>query len=381
MATVVIGAGAVGSAAAYQLAKRGEDVVLIEQFALGHDRGSSHGEARIIRHSYADPTSAMLMPAAYDSWRRLEAESGRCLVLRAGGISACARGEAYVENVTANLERIAIPHKRMTGADWNRGHDLFGLPHDSDVVYEPDAGVVLAERALAAMIEGAVSSGRCEVRASCAVEWIDFESSRPVVHLRDGAPRAADRLVIAAGSWIGRLVPAISALFRPTRQRVFYFGPQPAERYRLGSMPIWIWMGLENDDRYYGMPHVLGAGVKAARHGGPDCDPDVIDQRVSPEEIGAIRGALGRIVPALGRTEPSRIETCLYTMTSDEGFAVDFWPGRDDIVIASPCSGHGFKFSCLVGEAIADLLLAAGARREFAPWRRPELAACIARRQ
>ena len=116
---LIIGAGAMGAATAYHLARRGEPVLLIEQFALGHDRGSSHGAARITRHSYADARYARLMPAAFQAWRDLEADAGQPLYIRTGGVSFCDQGEDYVSRVAANLSEIGVPHRRFTGAEWN----------------------------------------------------------------------------------------------------------------------------------------------------------------------------------------------------------------------------------------------------------------------
>src|SRR5277367_7185700 len=124
---VIIGAGAMGSAAAYHLARRGEPVVLVEQFALGHDRGSSHGTARITRHSYADPAYARLMPAAFRAWRELEADAGRTLYVRTGGASICPESVDYVGRVAASLASIDVPHRRMTGREWNRCSPTFRL--------------------------------------------------------------------------------------------------------------------------------------------------------------------------------------------------------------------------------------------------------------
>src|SRR6516162_6166780 len=133
----IIGAGAMGSAAAYHLARRGEPVLLVEQFALGHDRGSSHGAARITRHSYAEPHYARLMPAAFAAWRTLEADAGANLYLRTGGISFCPPEIDYVARVTANLAAIGVAHRRMTGRDLRRSYPVFGLPDTTDVVFEP----------------------------------------------------------------------------------------------------------------------------------------------------------------------------------------------------------------------------------------------------
>src|SRR5262245_46588674 len=156
---VIIGAGAMGSATAYQLARRGEPVILIEQFALGHDRGSSHGAARITRHSYADPDYARLMPAAFRAWKELEADAGETVYFRTGGVSFSPPGVDYVEKVAANLSEIGIPHRRSSGTDWNERYPAYSLPGDYDVVFEPDAGMLAAARAVAIMVQLARQHG------------------------------------------------------------------------------------------------------------------------------------------------------------------------------------------------------------------------------
>src|SRR5579883_1065684 len=173
----IIGAGAMGSAAAYHLARCGEPVVLIEQFELGHDRGSSHGAARITRHSYADPRYARLMPEAFRAWRELEADAGESLYIRTGGVSFSPPGLDYVAQVAANLSDIGVPHWRTTGRDWNRRRPVFGLPDDYDVVFEPDAGLIAAARAVAIQVELARHHGgtRTRVIERTPVRRIDLD--------------------------------------------------------------------------------------------------------------------------------------------------------------------------------------------------------------
>src|SRR4051812_29626425 len=156
---VILGAGAMGSAAAYHLARRGEPVLLVEQFRVGHDRGSSHGAARITRHSYADPAYARLMPQAFRAWRELEADAGLPLFLRTGGISISPPGVGYVQSVTENLAAMGIPHRRMSGRELRETIPVFGLPDDADVVFEPDAGMLAAQRILKAEIALALHYG------------------------------------------------------------------------------------------------------------------------------------------------------------------------------------------------------------------------------
>jgi sarcosine oxidase len=353
---VIIGAGAMGTAAAYRLARRGEPVLLIEQFALGHDRGSSHGEARIIRHSYAEPAYARLMPAAFLAWRELEADAGQSVYVRTGGVSLSPAGCDYVARVAANLESVDVPHRRMTGADWNRRNSIFQVPATHDVVFEPDAGALAAARALALQLDLARAHGRdkMQLMPSTPVRRIDLDGTRPVV-LTDSLTIAADRLIVTAGAWVKHLLPQLPVPVVATRQQVLYFRPSDATPFQVGRFPVFIYKGNRQDEAFYGMPLFLGSGVKVARHFGPETDPNVEDRNVSGEYHEIVRGFLGNHIPALSAAPIDLAETCLYTVTPDEQFCVDFLPGRSDAMVASPCSGHGFKFSCLIGRVLADM--------------------------
>ncbi len=359
---VIIGAGAMGAAAAYHLARRGEPVLLLEQFALGHDRGSSHGAARITRHSYADADYARLMPAAFRAWRELEADAGRSVYIRTGGVSFSPEGVDYVARVAANLEALDVPHRRMTGADWNRANPAFAVPARHDVVFEPDAGMLAASAAVMLQLELARLHGgaRTQVVPSTPVRAIDLQGSRPIV-LTDTAAITADRLIVTAGAWVKQLLPQFPVPLVPTRQQVLYFRPADPGPFEIGRFPVFIYKGDRDDDAYYGMPGLLGTGVKTARHFGPPTDPNVAETAVSDDYRAVVRGFLRAHIPALASAPIDQAETCLYTVAPDEQFVVDFLPGRDDVLVASPCSGHGFKFSCLIGR-----LLAAMARQDDA---------------
>ncbi len=350
---VVVGAGAVGAATAYHLARRGEPVLLVEQFALGHDRGSSHGTARIIRHSYSDAFYARLMPEAFRAWRQLEADAGINLYLRTGGISFCPTGIGYVAEVAANLEMLNVPHRRMTGRELGRSWPVFQVPDDTDVVFEPDAGMLAASRAVAVQVELARRLGgeRTRVREQTPVRRIDLESGKPTL-VTDTATIVADRLIVTAGAWVGGLFPRLAPLLRPTRQKVLYLRPDDAPAFEPGRFPVFIAMGATASDAFYGMPAFLGMGVKAARHGGPETDPAVVDREVGEADRERVRAFLRGCLPALAEARIEAAETCLYTVAPDEHFRIDEWPGRSDVLVASPCSGHGFKFSCLVGRLL-----------------------------
>ena len=352
----IIGAGAMGSAAAYHLARRGEPLALVERFERGHARGSSHGVARIIRHSYADPRYARLMPPAFRAWRELEADAGTTLYLRTGGVSFSPPGVDYVADVAASLDEVGVPCWRGSGRDFRAIHPAFAIPERYDVVFEPDAGMLAAARAVALQVDLAKRHGgeRTMVLDRTPILAIDLEGDRPVV--RTEAFRiVADRLIVAAGAWVGRLLPDLPVPVRATRQQVLYFRPPDPAPFQVGRFPVFIYKGAEEDDAFYGMPDFLGLGVKAARHAGPDVDPEVHSPAIDESYRSIVRRFLRGHIPALADAAIGMTEVCLYTVAPNEDFTVDFLPIRPDVIVASPCSGHGFKFSCLIGRILADL--------------------------
>jgi sarcosine oxidase len=367
---VVIGAGAMGSAAAYHLARRGEPFVLIEQFELGHSRGSSHGAARITRHSYADPRYARLMPAAFRAWRELEADASESLYIRTGGVSFSPEGVDYASRVAASLEELGVPHWRGTGREFRGRHPAFSLPDRDEVVFEPDAGLIAASRALAVQVElarwhggaGATVLDRTPVRS------LDLAGNHPVA-VTDSARIVADRLIVTAGAWVKRLLPDLPVPVRITRQQVLYFRPADPAPFQVGRFPVFIYKGARDDDAFYGMPDFLGLGVKAARHAGPEVDPDLHDPSIAEEYASTVRQFLRGHIPALADAAIGCTEVCLYTVAPDDEFLVDVLPTRPDVIVASPCSGHGFKFSCLIGRVLADLATTGHSEIPIDPWR------------
>ncbi|MDX2037897.1 MAG: N-methyl-L-tryptophan oxidase [Isosphaeraceae bacterium] len=360
---VILGAGAFGSAAAWQLAKRGENVLLLDRERRPHSRGSSHGTARITRHSYADLRYARAMLPAYQAWRELEADAGRPLLIGTGGVSLCDPEVDYVRRVADNLREIGIPHRRMTGAELRRSVPVFEVPERLDAVFEPQAGIVLADTTLGAELEIAERLGEDRFRffAETPIERIDLEADRPTL-IGNRFRIEADFLIVAAGAWITKLLPEWARGLAVTRQQVIYLRPHVPEPFAIGRFPIFVHKGDDGDGpggpSFYGMPAVLDCPVKVARHSGPLFDPDRPDRPFDHDYIEVVRSYLRRNIPALADLRVEQVEVCLYTEAPDENFRIGTLPGRPDVLVASPCSGHGFKFSPLIGRVLADLAVA-----------------------
>jgi sarcosine oxidase len=367
---VVLGAGAMGSATAYHLARRGQSVVLVEQFALGHTRGSSHGAARITRHSYADPQYARLMPDAFRAWKVLEADAGQNIFLRTGCITLCAGGVDHVARITANLQDMGITHRRMSGREWRQAAPVWTVADTDDAVFEPDAGLVAAARAVKLEVELARRLGgdRVQVLERTPVRRIDLDAASPTL-VTDTHKIVAEHLIVTAGSWTSRLVPRFPVPLRPTRQQVVYFRPRDPLPFSPGRFPVFIYFpSPDPDEAMYGMPMYEGMGVKVALNGGPDVDPDHVEQTVGDDYRERMRQFVRKHIPALAEAPIDFSEVCLYTVAPKHQFRIGFLSGKPNVLVASPCSGHGFKFSCLIGSVLADLTTSGHTAIDIAPW-------------
>lgn len=370
---VIVGGGAVGTAAAYHLARRKARTRLVEQFRIGHDRGSSHGASRIIRYSYAEIAYARLMSVAYEAWRELEEDAGESVYTRTGGVSLCPPELDYVARVAACLKALGVGHRRMRGADLRRTAPPFEVPDDEDVVFEPEIGILSAGRIVRLQVELAARHGgpRFSVDEMSRVERLDLAGEWPAVELA-GERVEARRLIVTAGAWVPRLIPDLGRPLEVTRQFVAYLRPEPAGPYAIGRFPVFIRKLEAEQEAFYGLPDYAGTGVKVAlHHAGRRVDPDEVDREVSAAELGRLRECLGACLPGLVPAPIERMETCLYTTTPDEGFIVGPLPGRADVIVASACSGHGFKFSNVVGRVLADLALDGQTDLEIEAWTLP----------
>jgi sarcosine oxidase len=335
---VVVGAGVMGASTAYALARLGFDVVVLEQFTVGHKRGSSHGASRIFRLSYPLHDYVAMAQQSLPLWRALEDESGETLLTTTGGLDT---GKDLDRHAGALAARGA-PFEIIDGAEVTRRWPFVRIERDAQVLFQPDAGIVAADKAVAAFVKCARAAG-ARVAESARVERLDPKADRVDIRTSDGAVTAR-AVVVTAGAWARGLLgtAGIRLDTRATRETVAYF------RLRDGDSPPTLvdW----GSPSVYALPSP-GQGLKAGEHiAGPTTDPD---------EAGAPDAdAVGRLEAWVARRYPSaeasahHTETCLYTNTPDEHFVLERH-GR--VVVGSPCSGHGFKFAPFIGRRLAAL--------------------------
>jgi sarcosine oxidase len=358
---IVIGMGSMGSATAYQLARRGLRVLGLEQFNIGHDLGSAHGVNRIIRLAYAEsPIYVPLLRRAYTLWRELEDASGERILFITGGIDAGPAKGKIVQGSLRSCLQHGLEHEVLDAQELQRRFPGFRLPKNMQAVYQPDGGFLLSERAILAYITAAQTLG-AEIHALEPVQHWDIRRNLVLVQTANGRYRAA-RLVITAGAWASKLVPYLHArkLARPERQVLLWAQPHKPELFQLGAFPIFNMEAFEDGERshFYGFPVYGIPGFKIGKyhHLGGRADPDRMDRQCHPEDEAVLRAALRRYFPdANGPT--MAMKTCLFTNSSDEHFVLDVHPGLPQVSIAAGFSGHGFKFASVVGEIMAALAM------------------------
>ena len=354
---VVVGAGAVGAAAAYHAARTGRRTLLLEQFALGHTRGSSHGESRIIRHSYSSVDYATLAPPAFELWRQLERESGADLLTMTGGVDlGRAQNQALVACRQA-LTEAGIGHIWMEGDEARRFVPQFDLPEDWAVLYQSGAGVLNATRCVRTLAAQAVAFGaRLVERARMtAIESAGRVTRVQFEHAGASHVVEARAVIVAAGPWATRLFPALGLDLglAVTHQQVAYYPVAEPDLWSPGKASIYIAHGR---DGLYGFPICERPGfIKAAIELSAEVeDVDVERREPEPSALKQLSGIVARRFRCVA-PEPAEVITCRYTETGDRDFIIDRHPSMPGTVVASPCSGHGFKFAVVSGKLAVEL--------------------------
>ena len=353
---VVVGLGAMGSAALYALAQRGRKVIGIDRFEPGHHLGSSFGESRIIRMAYyEDPVYVPLLRLAYEAWGRLESRTGANIMTVTGILEAGIKGSALVEGSLRSALEHNIPHEVLLPGQVNKRFPAFSLPPDWHCVFQPDAGILQPEKAINLFVKSANELG-ATVASGTRVAGVLPVGEHVEVHLDSGETIEAGSAVLAVGPWIQDLVPELGSKMRLTRQPLMWFEPQDKQLVRPPTMPVFFFH--TPDDLIYGFPDFRGSGVKVGSHlsCGELTTADATRADVSDEEKAHLTRMMARFIPAAaGRVLQTHV--CIYTRSTDEHFVLGLHPGASQIVLASPCSGHGFKFASIFGEILADLAL------------------------
>jgi sarcosine oxidase len=356
---IVIGLGGMGSAAAAHLAARGRRVLGLEQFQPAHARGSSHGRSRVIRLAYFEhPSYVPLLLRAYELWERLERDSGRSLLTITGGLMIGTPDSEVVSGSLRSAQTHGLPHEMLDAAAMRRRFPLL-TPQPGDVAFhEERAGVIRPEGAIHAHLEQANRHGADLKFDERVLDWHARASGDVEVRTTRGSYEAA-RLVLAPGAWAPDLFRLPGLPLEIERQVLYWFDPPGGTApFAPQRFPIYIW-DRGGGVQFYGFP-ADERGVKVAffRTGSPArCTPESIDRAVHAGEVQAMRDALAPCIPELSAGALVETVTCMYSLTPDHHFVIGLHPDHFQVVLASPCSGHGYKFATVVGEILADLAI------------------------
>ena len=353
--SIVIGVGAMGSAAVQQLAKRGQKVLGLEKFDIPHAEGSSHGVNRIIRLAYYEDTSYVpLLRRAYDLWSEIEQQAGEQLLYKTASIDTAPSGHEVFEGSLQSCLEHDIPHEVLNHQQINERFPGYELPSGHMGLLQQDGGFVLSERAIVAFVNSAVAEG-AEIHARESVlKW--EPEGQGVRVFTDRAEYTAGRLVVTAGAWAGGLVPSLEELAVPERQVLAWIQPEDPSLFSPEVFPVFN--AYFDEGRYYGFPVFGIPGFKIGRyhHLEEVVDPDHMPHEVTLEDEEILRAAAAKYFPKANGTMMT-LKTCMFTNTPDEHFIIDIDPTYPQVSIAAGFSGHGFKFASVVGEILADLAI------------------------
>ena len=352
MKVIIVGVGGTGSAAARFLARAGHSVLAFEQFEVGHALGSSHGESRIIRYTYPDAVYTHMMGEAYPLWRALQEEAGEELLARTGGVFFGDKNGSVLAAARAALDGSGVSHEMLDAAEAGRRFPALRLSDAEAALYQPDMGYLRATACVQANVRLARALG-ADVREHVAVGKVEQRGDKVVVTTEGGEEHRADRVLVTAGPWMGRLFASLRLPLRVTRQQVVYLSPASgaARDFEADRLPVWI----DADANVYGFPSDGRIeGVKLASHDqGETADPD--GPRRPPDASYANQMADYAAARFAGLTrQVTHAQTCLYTNTPNEDFLVDTAPDTPHVWLVSGCSGHGFKFTVLLGKLTAE---------------------------
>lgn len=356
---IVIGAGAIGSAAAYYLAKRGRTVLLLEQFELDHRLGSSFGYSRIIRYAYDHSEYVELMRDTFPLWLELQDALGEALYIQTGGIDFGPAADPTLQATIDAVESSGISHELLTLKVARQRFPQFSFADDFRVLFQPDSGFIAASRAVLGHLKLARSFGAV-IKDRIAVQRISIGQDSVEIVTNAGT-FAAGNLIIAAGAWAKPLLQqtGLDLPLAPLRCQLNFMAPSDMRPYEAERCPVWIGhVSSLFPETVYGIPAHDGSGFKIAFHGGSKAThPSDISREPDAENVAALRPFMRAHIPGLAAAPVRESRICLYTITPDEHFIVDAHPEHKHVVIGAGFSGHGFKFSTIIGKMLTDIAL------------------------
>ncbi len=360
---IVIGVGSMGAATCYYLAKQGVRVLGIEQFDIPHELGSHAGQSRIIRKAYFEhPDYVPLLEKAYQNWQELEGRTGHPVYFKTGLLYIGQKESELMKRIRESAALYQIEMRELSDWQLNAAYPQFRVPEGYEVLLEPDAGFITPEKAILLYVEQAIHYGAAIHTKEKISRWDQTRTG--IVVTTDKGTYSADKIVLTAGAWAGKLLPNLASKLTVTRQTLAWMNPQESKPFEFGHFPCWVIADANQPSIYYGFPLLpVGTfggpiGLKLGHHAqGVATDPDAVNRNVEQAEEASLIQMLNQFIPG-AYASTHALKTCLYTNTPDENFILDFLPGTDNqVIVAAGFSGHGFKFASVVGEIMADLAL------------------------
>jgi sarcosine oxidase len=352
---IVVGVGAMGASACFHLANRGVRVLGLEQFDIPNFRGSSHGYSRMIRLAYYEkPDYVPLLRRSYELWKEIEQNSGQRLLFQVGGVFVGPADGLLLKGARASVSAHRLDAEIFNRDKLRRRWPQFHVPDEWEALFDPAAGFLRPELAIAAFATLALNAGADLHAHEPVLEWRAEKDHVTVRTARDTYQAA--QLVFAGGPWSGKLLNDLGVELKVTRQVAGWVWPRRPELFEQGRFPVWGIDALERGGIYYGFPMTSDVpGLKLAHHYPPESaiDPDAVDRSPRPVDEEDFRVALRQYLPDADGSLLA-LRTCLYTNTPDEDFIVDAHPQHPHVSIACGFSGHGFKFASVIGEMLAD---------------------------
>lgn len=361
----VVGGGGMGSAAAYYIAREQKSVLLLEQFEIGHNRGASHGESRIIRYSYEWTDYVKLAKDAFQLWHEVETEFGAPLLHRTGGLDIGYPGNIEFDQCIECLTEENIDFELLSPAEATTKFPQFNIDKNTRCVYQADAGYLEPDACVPAMVSLARKHGAVVKDATTVDDTAITDDGIKI--FANGEKWQVKNLILAPGPWASPLLERLTGVKIPikvTMEQYAFFKPKHSELFDEKKSPVFIVYVSPGELKWlYGFPYYKELGVKVAEHrAGAVTDAQSRSFEPDPEKLKRLVSRAQNLIPDL-TSEITKAATCLYSNTPDEHFVIDKLPGRDNVVIAAGFSGHGFKFVPVVGSIIKDLALSGHTRR------------------